>query len=162
MIESIFKPKKSLMVAQYIIEKSLHDGNSTVTPMKLNKLVYISNGYMLGHHDRSLIDEDYLAWDTGPHVPSLYNRIRKFKSQPVTKLINSSLVKLSLDEMEILDFVIKYYHPYTAIQLGQDMIKPDTPWEITYNSKSKSKNISNDYLAHFYKKVINGSIKNKL
>ena len=56
----------------------------TLTPMKLQKLVYYAHGWYLGLTGRPLLDELIQAWSFGPVVRSLYNEFKEFGADPIT------------------------------------------------------------------------------
>ena len=77
--------KTALEIANYFIEKSL-DSGVDLTPMKLNKLVYIAHGWYLGLSDRPLIGEAAQAWKYGPVIPSIYHRFKAYGGAQITSL----------------------------------------------------------------------------
>ena len=55
-------PYNALVVANYFIDKAKAEGVS-LTPMKLQKLIYMAHGWHLALYDKPLIDEQFQAWD---------------------------------------------------------------------------------------------------
>lgn len=146
--------KKTLIVAQYIIDKSKNYPRPAVTPMKLNKLVYIAQGYMLGHYGRPLLDEPIMAWEHGPFIAGLYQRIRGYRSQPVERLTQSNFEILTNLEKSVLNEVVNTYNDLTAMQLADATHKSDTPWFETWHRYEQNTPISNDAIEQFYKSII--------
>lgn len=146
--------KKTLMVAQYILDKSKSFPRPAVTPMKLNTMVYISHGYMLGRHSKPLLDEPVMAWETGPFVRGIYLNTRQYKSQPVERLVHSDFQSLTDIERSVLDEVVNVYNGFTAVQIRQSTHHSDTPWYQTWYPHEQSTPISNDLIEFFYKDIL--------
>lgn len=153
-------PIKSLLVGQAFVDRCAQQ-DRTLTPMKLLKLVYIANGYMWAVHGRPLVDESYQASRFGPHLSSLYEAVREYRSMPVTQVVDTKGCLLDERELAIIDKVIEIYNPFTAVQLASAMTEPDTPWDIAYKWGFMSC-ISNDIITHFYQQVVSGKIRDRL
>lgn len=146
--------RKTLMVAQYILDKSKTYSRPTVTAMKLNTMVYIAHGYMLGRHGRPLLDEPIMAWETGPFVKGVYLHTRQYKSQPVERLVHSDFQYLTDIERSILDEIVNVYNGFPAVQIRQSTHHSDTPWYQTWYPYEQSTPISNDLIEFFYKDIL--------
>lgn len=90
-----------LLVAQRILEEDRRQHFGAVTPMKLVKLIYIAQGYMLATHRKPLFQEAIEAWQYGPMIPRLYRSIRSFRDSPVTCVPGSEGLTLPDEEEEI-------------------------------------------------------------
>ena len=88
----------SITIANRLLEIANERQQLTFTPMQLLKLVYIAHGWMLGLYRRPLIQDDVQAWQYGPVIPTLYNKIRQFKSSPVQGPIGGPRKRLSRHE----------------------------------------------------------------
>ena len=74
--------KSAELVADFLLANS----DRKLTPMEVNKLVYISHGWMLALHDESLISEKIEAWKHGPVIPSLYHKFKMYGAEPIDAL----------------------------------------------------------------------------
>ena len=52
-------------------------------PMKLQKLLYLAQGYYSALTEGPWISEPFEAWDYGPVVPSLYREFRNFGAKAI-------------------------------------------------------------------------------
>lgn len=145
---------KTLLVAQYILDKAKTTNRPAVTPMKLLKLVYIAHGYMLGQYGKPLLEENIMAWQHGPSIKSLYKNIRHYKTQPVGRLVDSNFEMLTSNEKSTIDLVMDVYNKHTAVDLSKSMHGAGTPWNITWYQNESNKPISNDLIEYFYKNVV--------
>ena len=79
----------SKAVANYFLELGDWDGES-ISPMKIQKLVYYAHGWHLGVTDEPLIDEQIECWPYGPVVDSLFHQFKHYGSGPIRKPAVSS------------------------------------------------------------------------
>ncbi len=153
MFFSFLKPKKSLMVGQYIIDHIKDTNRKVITPMKLNKMVYLSHVTMLILLDKPLLDEPVWAWENGPFIKELYKKIRDFKDKPVTKIINKNFINLSPDEISIIKIVISAYNQYSAIELANLTQKVPSPWSHIWFSNGNNTIIPDNLIYEHYREV---------
>ncbi|MFO0851363.1 MAG: DUF4065 domain-containing protein [Gemmataceae bacterium] len=137
-------------VANFFFDTAMREGNLTVSPMKMQKLVYYAHGWHLGLADKPLIDEPVQAWPYGPVVPSLYQEFKHFGNglitQPATdvrfvidgegatqlEVVAPRVVEsaFSPDFMQkLMGKVWEIYRNYSAVQLSNETHKPGTPWD---------------------------------
>lgn len=58
----------------------------SLTPLQVNKFIYICHGWTLGFFDRPLIDNSVAqieAWRYGPVVVNIYHMLKHFENRPV-------------------------------------------------------------------------------
>lgn len=104
----------SLQAAKKICELS----NWTITNLHIHKILYIANMVYLGRHKEPLINEKFEAWQYGPVLLSLYNKLKIFGSIPIPIYAFSNVDKLS-DAKEIKD-----------IQEAWEKLKDKKVWEL--------------------------------
>jgi len=59
-----------------------HD--DSLSPMKLQKLVFYAHGWSLGLMGTPLISNQVEAWDWGPVIPELYHEFKRYGNGPIT------------------------------------------------------------------------------
>lgn len=141
-------------IANYFIEVAEKNGES-LTPMKIQKLVYFSHGWHLAFTDMELIDEPVQAWKFGPVIKSLYHDMKSYGNigvdSPLRRLRRNSSVPEaksgSIDDIfkqfefyvpelraddeytkPLLDEIWKIYSRFTASQLSNMTHEPGSPW----------------------------------
>lgn len=72
------------LVAQWIIH-AFHEREDLITNLKLQKLLYYAQGWYLGLNDRPLFADAIQAWIHGPVVPSVYQRYRDYRWNPISE-----------------------------------------------------------------------------
>ena len=72
-------------ISSYVAAKTLcHHANWNLTNLQIQKMLYIIHMIFLGKHNGiSLIQENFEAWDYGPVIPNLYQKLRSFGSDKV-------------------------------------------------------------------------------
>lgn len=145
--------------AAYYLLKSAKSKDVTITNLKLQKLIYIANGYMLALHDRPLIDEQPQAWKYGPVIHSIYRQFKSYEDRPIE--IDASPLEntaLSPEAQEVIDDVIDTYGSETAIDLVNLTHEADTPWDEVWNRQGGHKQlfaeIGNDLIKNHFLKAV--------
>ena len=109
------KPLPVITAAQYLCKKS----KWTLTPLQVQKLLYLANMYHLAYHDEPIVDQKFEAWIYGPVQPSLYQTLKEFGSGPVKWLPDIAGGSISASQKGVLDFVWETYGELDAHQLIQ-------------------------------------------
>lgn len=121
----------SRTVANRFLALSNERGDA-LTPMQLLKLVYIAHGWMLGLYGRPLIRDQVQAWQYGPVIPRLYNAVRDYRGQPVTRPLSAPNEVLSGQEDDVICQVYEIYGSKTGPALSRLTHAEGTPWALTY------------------------------
>lgn len=107
-------------IAKYLVKKC-----KVLTAMKLQKLAYYSQAWSLVWEQRPLFRSRIEAWGAGPVIPVLYETHRgRFL---ITNWPHGDESKISEDDRETIDAVVKYYGKKTAQQLS-DLTHQEAPW----------------------------------
>lgn len=126
-------PHDARMVANYFLQKGREE-NVPISPLKLQKLVYLAHGWSLALHGQPLIKEKPEAWRYGPVIPDLYYAFRKFGGSPITECAPFATVgkqEFSGTEKQLLDAVWKKYKDFSAGQLSTMTHEPGSAWQMT-------------------------------
>lgn len=124
----------ALDVANTFLENAKKEGID-ISPMKLQKLIYILYKVYLQRHDFKLFDELFEVWQYGPVVPSVYQAFRHFRSNRITNYhLNSdgtyNTVRFNFNSRfdDAFDYVWSKYKQLDGIFLSQLTHQPDTAW----------------------------------
>lgn len=142
----------SKVVANRFLELA-EESDDTLTPMQILKLVYIAHGWMLGLYGRPLIRDEIQAWQYGPVIPSLYDAMRGFRSNPVDGPLPSRPEILSREEGSIIQQVYDRYGKLTGPALSRLTHQSGSPWDVTYVPGSFGLTISNDLIEDHYNEL---------
>ena len=140
-------PYPVIAVSNTLLKVAWEHG-ATVTPMKLQKLVYMAHGWHLALTDVRLIDSQVEAWQFGPVISSLYNLTKRYGSREITELIEW----VEISDSDFFDFKVRkdtvpaedettwrflrrvwdLYGRYSAVELSAMTHEKDTPWYKTW------------------------------
>ena len=133
-------------VANYILDLADRDGVA-VTPMKLQKLVYIAYGWAMALYDLQLFREQIQAWKHGPVIPSLFHEFKVYTNNPITGRsfeLNrdgstwiSSIPRLDREARGAVSGTWRAYGHLTAANLRSRTHAPDAPWSQVYDGEVK-------------------------
>ena len=156
-------------VANYFLSKYRKHG---ITPLKIQKLVYIAHGWHLAYFDKPLVeDEDAEAWEFGPVFPSLYHEFKYRGRMPIIELATILSIKdrknLSFEKkipnilksdnqtIQLLDTIWEVYGNLTGAALSSLTHRENSPWaEVRAESNGKrNTNIDNEIIKKYYKKL---------
>ena len=114
-----------------------------ITNLKLQKLLYYAQGCYLAKFDKNLFNEDFLAWEHGPVIKSIYE---KYKINGSSGIQYNEDYKDIVDEetKEFLEKVYQYFGQYSAWKL-RDMTHQEKPWLETDRNKIISKELIKNY-----------------
>ncbi len=65
-------------VANFFLKIVDRDSGSTITPLKLQKILYYAQGYYLAYYDKELFKEDFQAWAHGPANEEIYYKYKDY------------------------------------------------------------------------------------
>lgn len=100
----------SLDVANYFLNKA-KENNINLDNWYLQSLVYLANGVRLSAYNKPLFNDDVYAWDFGPVIKNLYEKLMPYGN----------------------GFITEFIHPY-----NEGIFKPDAivcmnkTWDIFY------------------------------
>lgn len=92
------------------------------SPMKLQKLCYYAQGYVLAD-GKELFGEDFQAWQHGPVIYALYDKYREFKWHPIASDVGQSSHEL----LEFIKDIVSAYGRYDGAALST-MTHRESPW----------------------------------
>ena len=134
-------------VAEYFRMKAA-DGSS-LTHLKLQKLVYYAQGYHLGHYGTPMFSEELEAWDHGPVVPDLYRAYKVHGNRQIPPA-SVNVRGLPASCVAVLDEVWEQMRGATATQL-RSRTHAEDPWKNAYKN-AWSHRISVDAMREYFAK----------
>lgn len=118
-----------LDAARYFIMRAYEDGiEAEMTNMKVQKLLYYSQGLHLALYDEPLFDEEIQAWRYGPVCPPAYRFYSEFEAQQLPVPNKEFLLQITHNQQKLLQEVWGYFGGYHAYRLS-DMTHLEFPWK---------------------------------
>lgn len=149
-------------VADYFIYKSKFDdkNRSTVSPLKLQKLIYYAQAwYSTFNQGKKLFNDEIEAWVHGPVVPTIYHEFKQFGYNDISKNITNipNSIQRSNEIQTVLDVVWNMYGQMDAKAL-EKLTHSEEPWQKARGKLSpyqlSNAKISVDSMANYYNKYL--------
>ena len=148
-------------IANYFIENLNYVDN-----IRVNKLSYISYGFVLAHLQKKLFKEIIQAWRFGPVIPTIYHDLKHYGSSQITEPtfifsdINSTnkvIPRVDLHDkevLEVLEEIKKIYGEMSASVLIERTHADRTPWHKTFKGGELNLEIEGNMIKEYYQKLI--------
>lgn len=131
-----------------------HEAGKSITNMKLQKLLYLSQGIHLALYDSPLFKDNIEAWEYGPCVPNSHYNFKIYftgeipTDNPYSKINN---IPLNSNQQELIKRVIKLYGDMSAISLSI-FLREGSPWQsVYYDNFNISSEITTSSMKIFFK-----------
>ena len=120
-------------------------------PLKLQKLLYLAQGYSYAFYDEPLFEEDMEAWVHGPVVTSVYHEYKDYKFNPIP--ISYELIKFDEQALSVLNYVKNKFAKYDGKFL-EEMTHNQEPWILSREGldpdERSDKTISKQNIANYF------------
>ncbi|AUJ71056.1 hypothetical protein PNC201_14010 [Pseudoalteromonas sp. NC201] len=139
------------VIANAFLDKAEQAG-TTLTPMKLQKLIYYAHGWYLAIKNQPLIDEYIEAWDYGPVVSSVYSEFRNFGAAPIysratlwdqqqQNYVVPKPKQTDCDLHSLIDAIWNSYSQYDALKLSEMTHLEGAPWHTVKKKYPDFRNV---------------------
>jgi uncharacterized phage-associated protein len=117
-------------LASYLLHKTNRAAGESINLMKLNALLYFCEAWSLGAYDRELITEEIQAWDHGPVVYSVWEKLtnKGWNDLDADALQPELTIQLNDETISLIDDVMRAYAGLSTVEL-ETRIKRDAPWK---------------------------------
>ena len=115
-------------IANYFIDKSNEGLMFDLNPMKLQRLLFISEAWHREIYKESLIQDIFSMWPHGPVIPSLYHKLKYNRDKVITKyvasfmegryIVSSHVNKEDNQTKALLDKITETHNEYRSNQLA--------------------------------------------
>ena len=136
-------------VALYLLWLAQEAGDSTLTNLKLLKLIYYVQGFTLAADNRQLFVEAIEAWEHGPVVASVYNTYKSYVNRPINIEITEEPKLLDEVDRETIRLIYETYGTRDAVTL-RSWTHLETPW---MNASVTGASMSLDLIRSFFSSV---------
>ena len=93
--------------------------------LKLQKLLYFTQGISYCLNDEEFFDEHFEAWVHGPVIPSVYHQYKKYGYNPID--INYDLQGINKQQQNVLEYVKEHYGKFDGKHL-EKLTRKQAPW----------------------------------
>lgn len=156
----------SASIANAFLNRAFRD-KKHISPMKIQKLLYLAQGYSLAYRDQPMMDELFEVWRFGPVLPMLYQQCKHYSSDAITDFLHDYDYKFTQcgraplptdnDVNKIVDFVWNNYWHVPATELSKWTHEEGGPWHDIMHANGgmllRNQDIPNDMLKAYFKKL---------
>ncbi len=115
-------------IAKYFLVLSDPDeAGDLVSNLKLQKLLYYSQGFHLATGGSRLFSDHIEAWTHGPVVPRIYREYSHYGASAIPRPSDFDPNTIDLETRELLNEVYQVYGQYSAWKL-RNMTHEEAPW----------------------------------
>lgn len=123
----------AMQVANAFIQKAIDGQIATLTPMKLQKLMFFAQSWYIKNFRSRLIDDNFMRWPYGPVIPSVYYEFKDNGGGEITALAKNAFstpapTHLSEEDDAFLDEIIRVYGGFSGWELSNMTHQPNTAW----------------------------------
>ena len=137
-------------VAKYILKLTRPEWGDHVSNLKLQKLLYYSQGAHLALFGKRLFPEEIQAWEHGPVVPLVYRAYAEVGDQGIPVDYDFDGTVLEESERGVIEEVYEIYGQFSAWKL-REMTMGELPWMESFEPFSEVQAISVRSLEEYFK-----------
>ncbi len=125
-----------------------------ITNLKLQKILYLSHMVYLGRYaGEPLVNESFEAWDYGPVLPSLYQKVKIFINQPISDIFDEVDIA-GTKEAEVIEEACKHYLHMRAADLVNITHRDKGAWAKNYDPPYCQNQIPNEDILEEYRMLV--------
>lgn len=153
----------------HIVTHYINQKGDSVSPKKLQKLLYYIDAWHYVHLGKPILEEDFQAWVHGPVLPSLYHELKQYgfnnleviaeEHDTVDREVEAVIEKNGLtdEQLGLIYSVLDTYGTMSSFQL-EILSHKEAPWleargETKPHESCKTK-ISKERMREFYSSII--------
>lgn len=134
-----------IAVSKYFVHLSFGNKSRSLTPLKLQKLLYLAQGWSYVWDNSPLFKNDFEAWQYGPVCVEVYDYFKKYHSEEIPEI--EGVVSLGdKNAEETVEAIWDDFSDYTAYDLVE-MTHKQEPWRRAYKEHTI---ISKKDIQHYF------------
>lgn len=134
-----------LDAARYVVSLSYGKRKYSLTPLKLQKILYLAQGWSYVWDNEAAFNDGFSAWPYGPVNERVYETFKKYGRSEIPAEEGLNNLK-DQAVAETLNSVWAEYGKKPAFDLVE-LTHKQTPWKTAYSSGTK---ISNDSIKEYF------------
>lgn len=114
------------------LENNQNIKSFSMTQLRLQKLLYLAQGFYLGKHNKELFSDNLIAWKYGPVSVAIYRKYLKYGSDKICEDESFDVNKCFNNEE--IDFLYKFFIQYVTTATSKLVTiahAPNSPWNNT-------------------------------
>lgn len=122
------KDNSAVNVAKYFLSVIDVEAEEVITPLKLQKMMYYAQGWLLALNNEVFFDEEFQAWVHGPVIPELYYQYKEYGFNTIPKVEKFDSTVYNVAQLSVLDMVKFAYGRYDGKYL-EELTHGESPWK---------------------------------
>lgn len=135
-----------LEAARYLVYLSYQEDRHSLTPLKLQKILYLAQGWSFVWDNKALFPEYFCAWEYGPVNEKVYETFKKYGRTEISAAEGIPDVA-DKDARDTLEAVWNEYGKRTAYELA-NLTCSQAPWRDASADNTK---ITNACICAYFK-----------
>jgi uncharacterized phage-associated protein len=127
----------------------------SVTPLKLQKIIYYAQAWSLVFRNKGLFSDDFEAWIHGPAIPEIYQAYKHYGWNAIPR--PKTVIPIENEEQSVISSVLEAYGAMTGKAL-EELTHSESPWlnaRVGLNSNRRSHNrISKKAMKAYYQQFV--------
>lgn len=119
----------AVKVAEHIIYEA-QKRKKPVTNIKLQKLLYFTQGVYLAKYNKLAFEDNIIAWKYGPVIKDIYYKYSLYGAEPII-VVEEYDSKISLMLINAINIVLESFLDVNQTDLIEETIKSGSPWSYT-------------------------------
>jgi len=145
---------KIYQVVNWFLSKTTDE--NPITHLALQKLLYFSQSWNRVWNNEWLFIDECEAWVHGAVYRNIYEEFKRFKYMPLPKVNKETC--LSTKEIEVLEFVLKYYYDVYNAKTLETICHLEEPYKIARSGCGEDEScdeiIKKDNIKEYYIKIM--------
>ena len=151
-------------IANAFLSRAFADKKS-ISPMKIQKLIYLAHGYYLAENDEPHVNEVFEAWRFGPVLNSLYHQCKYFDERGITKYLDDNdwdvgtlrtPAPVPQDEaaVELIAYIWQEFGDSSPMSLSRWTHEKGGPWDTVTKGGNQillHQDVPNDLIKEYFK-----------
>jgi uncharacterized phage-associated protein len=134
----------ALDVARYLIQlAAVQDEPDWLSNLRVQKLLYFSQGWSLGLRGLPMFDDKVEAWSKGPVVPSVYHVYKNYGFFSIPHEAGNFDINIDQNDAQIVEMVWDSWKGYSATKLSE-LTHRSQPWIEARAGLGPDENSSNE------------------
>lgn len=126
----------AIAVANTILDMAAKRNIPDISPMKLQKLIFLAHALYVKKFDgHKLVSDTFEKWDYGPVSPEVYREFKGFGASPITRYASNADGKVDIvppnrdDILNHLESILDLFGSSSAWRLSELTHMPNTAWD---------------------------------
>ena len=126
------------------------NGDFSVRPMKLQKLLFYTVGEHFARNKELIIENGFMVYPYGPVNESVYNYFKRYGRSRIDTYIFPYDTSLSDNEKQSVINTINSKGKYSDVQLSNKTHENNTPWTKAFKKNGLYSKIPDEYIKEYF------------